>query len=96
MGKKFEDLTRGQQAALRVEGRRLVTRMFFNGVNFGGLIFVSNLLLILANLVFFSSNIFLYASCIVADILLLNMMLSSIDRSAKSFKEKVDKILNAE
>lgn len=93
--KKFEDLKPEQQKALKFEGTKFVTKLFFNGVNFGGLIFLSNLILIFANLAFFHNTALLIVSSIVVDIALLRMMSKSNRVIAKSFSETAKKIIDA-
>lgn len=94
--KKFEDLTKDQQISLKTAGRKFVTKMFFNGVNFGGLIFMSNLILVLVNEIYFKSTGLLITVCVVVDIVLLNMMSSANKQAASSFKEQARKIIDAE
>lgn len=93
--KRFEDLTKEQQRSLKIAGRKFVTKMFFNGVNYGGLIVFSNLTLILANLAFFNSTPFLFVSSVVVDIILLRMMMTANKETSTTFKEQVKKITEA-
>lgn len=94
--KKFEDLTKQQQKDIKIAGRKFVVSMFLNGVNFGGLIFFSNLVLIMANLAFFNSTPLLFVASVVVDIYLLNLMMKSNRETAEKFKEKVKNIVEAE
>jgi hypothetical protein len=94
--KKFEDLSKDQQKALRLAGRKFVTGMFLNGVNFGGLMFFSNLILILANMTFFNSTALLIVSSIVVNITLLHMMGQVNKQKAAEFKVKVKEIVDAD
>lgn len=93
--RKFEDLSKEQQAALKLEGTKFVTKLFFNGVNHGGLIFLTNLIMIFANLTFFHSTPLLLTAVIVTDVILLRMMSRRTLEIGKSFQETAKKIINA-
>lgn len=94
--KKFEELTKEQQTGLKVAGRKMVLSMFLNGVNFGALIVIANLVLMLADATFFQSKPLLLILCMVTDFTLLRMMMSAIKEATDSFKEKVKNILEAQ
>lgn len=93
--KKFEDLTKEQQVALKGAGTRLVSKMFLNGVNCGALIMVSGIVLYFLNELYVHSTPFFFVSSITTDIILLKMMGRSNREAAKSFNEKAKKILEA-
>lgn len=90
---KFEDLTKEQQTALKSAGRKFVFKMFLNGVNYGGLLFMSNLILSLLNLSFFNSQGFLWTGAIVLAIVFLRMMGTANREAAQEFKERATEIL---
>lgn len=91
----FEQLPKYKQAALRKAGRSMMAGMFFNGINFGGLVFISNLVLILASALFFDYSSSVYIFCAIGDIILLKMMFSRNQQIAENFKTKVKNILEA-
>lgn len=91
--KNFEDLSKEQQKALKVAGRNFVIGMFLNGINFGALLVVSNLLLAMINYTFFKSTVLLFFSCVIVDIYLLNLMSSANKEKAQKFKEKIKQIV---
>lgn len=96
MSKKFEDLSPEQQITLKKAGRKMVICGLMIGVNFGAMIFVSNLILVMANQLFFQSDLVLISSCVVADVILLNMMRISARHNAEEFKTTVNQILGEE
>ena len=69
--KRFENLTPEQQKALKAAFRKMILSSLLTGANFGGLLFFSNSVLILANAAFFQSIPLLLVVSIVADIYLL-------------------------
>lgn len=88
--KKFKDLPVAQQKILKAEGRRLVLRLLFNGINFGGLIALSNIaLILLLNIANVNSTSLLFVAAVTIDIILLRMMSSSNKEATDRFKEKV-------
>lgn len=91
--KNFEDLSKEQQKALKVAGRNFVIGMFLNGINFGALFFVSNLLLLMMDYAFFQSKVLLFLLCVSVDIYLLNLMVSINKEKAKKFKDTVKQII---
>jgi len=92
---KFEYLTKEQQVALKGAGVKLMSKMFFNGVNCGALIMLSGVILYFFNELYVDSSAFFFVSSIVTDIILLKMMGRSNREAAKSFNEKAKKILEA-
>lgn len=92
---KFKDLAKNKQVALNTVGVKFIVRMFFNGVNAGGLIFMSNLIFVLVNEMYFKSTPMLLVSCVIADIYFLNMMLKSNKETTQKFKDTVKQILDA-
>lgn len=93
MANKFEDLSAEQQREIKKLGRNFVIKMLLNGVNFGGLIFLSNLVLILTHKLFLDSIPALFLLCVSVDILLLHGMQSKAKRLSDTFKEQVQKIV---
>jgi hypothetical protein len=94
--KKFEDLKPEQQKAIKAAGRKLMTGMFLSGINFGGLLFFSNLVLIMAHVAIFHSTFLLFVLSVAVDIYLLRMMGQTNREKAEEFRTTVKKILNAE
>lgn len=92
--RKFKDLTKEQQLALKSAGAKFLLKMFFNGVNYGGLIFASNLILVLIHLTYTTSSLSLIGLCAVVDIVLLNMLFSANKTTSLSFQEQAKKILD--
>ncbi|NJO48198.1 MAG: hypothetical protein HC840_00620 [Leptolyngbyaceae cyanobacterium RM2_2_4] len=92
--KKFEDLTKEQQAALKKAGRKFVIQMSLNGANYGGLLFMSNLILAFINMAYFNSQGFVLTGAVVLAIIFLRMMGSANKEAAQTFKDTVKKALD--
>lgn len=93
---KFDNLNPAQKRALKIEGRKFVMKMLLNGMNFGGLIFMFNLAVVLAALASNSySGFAVFFVCVIADIILLKMMGKISKEIAQKFKENVNKITEA-
>lgn len=91
--KKFEELTKEQQDQIKKAGKKLVIKGLLTGMNYGGLIFFSNLVLVLANAAFFQSQMFLIVACVAVDITLLRMMGTASGENAEEFRSTVKKVL---
>lgn len=92
---KFKDLAKNKQVQLNAVGIKYILRMFLSEVNAGGLIFMSNLIFVLVNQMYFNSTPLLFVSCVIADIYFLNMMLKSNKETTQKFKDTVKEILDA-
>lgn len=93
MNKKFEDLTPEQQVSIKAAGKKMMIKVFFNGVNFAGLVFITNLILFMINLAYLDSSVTLLVATVSVDILLLNMLSRHNREVTDSFKETVKKII---
>lgn len=92
---KFSDLTKEQKLQVKKIGRKFVFKNMLTGANYGGLFFFSNLALIFANETFFDSTTLLIVLCVVVDVILINMMLSSMRENAIFVRDEVKKIVDA-
>jgi hypothetical protein len=91
--KKFEELTKEQQDQIKKAGKKFIIKGLLTGMNYGGLIFFSNLVLVLANAAFFQSQIILIVLCVAVDITLLRMMGTTSGENAEEFRSTVKKVL---
>lgn len=91
---KFKDLAKSKQVQLNTVGVKYILKMFLSGVNAGALIFMSNLIFVLVNQMYFNSTPMLLVSCVIAYIYFLNMMLKSNKETTQKFKDTVREILD--
>lgn len=91
---KFQDLTKEQQATVKKAFKKYVIGGFLTGVNYGGLLCFSNLIIIMANLAFFNSTPLMFILCVVADIYILKMMGKATRANNQAFAETVKKVLD--
>lgn len=91
--RKFEDLTKKQQDTIKEAGKKFIIGNLLTGANYGGLLFVANLCLVLANGAFFNSTFLLIAAVVVVDIKLISMMRSTNRENAKLFSATVKQVL---
>jgi hypothetical protein len=90
--KKFEELTKEQKDQIKKAGKKFIVKGILTGINSGGLIFFSNIVLILANDAFFQSQVFLIIACVTVDITLLNMMRTTNRQNTEEFRSTVKQI----
>lgn len=93
--KQFKDLPPEKQKALKLAGGKMVLNMFFNGLNFGGLLVLSNFILVLAHS-FHQSTVLLFTLCVITNFLFIKMMMNANKEAADSFKTQANKILDIE
>jgi hypothetical protein len=90
---KFEDLSKENQEIVKKAGKKLLFSSLLTGANYGGLMFMSNLILVMINHIYFESQILLLIACVLVDIKLLGMMGKSNAENAKAFADTVKKVL---
>lgn len=92
--KKFEDLTKEQQKALKVAGRKFVFQMFLNGANYGGLLFMANIIVVFLNMAYINSQGFMWTAAIINAFIFLRMMSNASKEAAQTFKDTVKQALD--
>ena len=93
---KFEDLSKEDQATIKKAGAKLIRSSLLTGVNYGGLIFMSNLILMMFNTIYVQSEMLLFIACVLVDIKLFRMMGKANAENGKEFAETVKKVLDAQ
>lgn len=91
--KKFEDLNKEQQDTIKKAGKKFILDGLFTGMNYGGLLGLSNLCLILANGAFFHSDFLMILACVVVDFKLLRMMGRANRENSETFRKTVEAAL---
>lgn len=92
--KKFEDLTPEQQKTVKKAFKKYLLSGLLTGANYGGLLFFSNLVIIMANMAFMKSTPLMFILCVVADIYILKMMGKANRENALVFSTKVKAVLD--
>jgi len=91
---KFEELSKEDQADVKKAGKKLFVSGLLTGANYGGLIFMSNLVLMMLNGAYFNSQILLFIACVLVDMKLLSMMGKANAENVKQFADSVKKVLD--
>lgn len=91
--KKFQELNKEQQSAVRKAGKKYVISGLLTGANHGGLLVMANLTVILANGAFFNSTPLMFVLCVIADMTILRMLGKASRANSEEFKAAVKTIL---
>lgn len=91
---KFEELSKEHQSEIKKAGKKLFVSGLLTGANYGGLLFMSNLIIVFANGAFLNSKFLELAACVIVDIYLLKQMGKANRANASEFATSVKKVLD--
>lgn len=90
---KFEDLSKEDQQKVKSAGKKLFFKGLLTGANYGGLLFFSNLVIVMANEAFLKSTPLMFILCVAVDITLLRMMGTANRENAAEFANSIKEVL---